>query len=269
MNVGSINNVNAYSAGFGLPPARPVVNNAPPVPRSQPAAVEKAPEPALSHGAVRYYSAQGDSVDISGEAMDLWRNMMAGNNASPNPAGSMPRGSALPESPSPLIDWDRLPDKPAPGVAPPDAAPPRPQSDLPEYKLPDGILPGGNTGEFEVNPLEPKGECKTCASRRYVDKSNDASVSFQTPTKVNSNSAMAAVASHENEHVRNERSKARREDREIVSQTVTLTFDCCPECGRSYVSGGTTRTASVSKSDAANINNSDTGGDAQLRAESD
>jgi len=62
--------------------------------------------------------------------------------------------------------------------------------------------------------------------------------------------AAAAVASHENEHVRNEQAKAHRDDREIISQTVTLTYDCCPECGRNYVSGGTTRTTSVSKSDS-------------------
>ena len=61
--------------------------------------------------------------------------------------------------------------------------------------------------------------------------------------------AAAAVASHEQEHVRNEQAKAHRDDREIVSQTVTLTYDTCPECGRRYVSGGTTKTTSMDKSD--------------------
>ena len=106
--------------------------------------------------------------------------------------------------------------------------------------------------------LKPQGACHTCENRKYVDKSDDASVSFQTPTSVSPNMAAAAVASHENEHVRNEQARAHREDREIVSQTVTLTYDCCPECGRHYVSGGTTRTTSVNKSDSDDM----TGGEA-------
>ena len=37
--------------------------------------------------------------------------------------------------------------------------------------------------------------------------------------------------------------KATREDRKVVSQSVTYHTAICPECGKSYVSGGTTRTA--------------------------
>jgi len=108
-----------------------------------------------------------------------------------------------------------------------------------------------------LKELEPQGTCHTCQKRKYVDQSNDASVSFQTPTSINPNMAAAAVASHEQEHVRNEQARANREDREIVSQTVTLTYDICPECGKSYVSGGTTKTTSVSKSDSENIMNAE------------
>ena len=100
-----------------------------------------------------------------------------------------------------------------------------------------------------LEALEPAGACYTCQNRRYVDKSDDASVSFQTPTSINPGMAAAAVASHEQEHVRNEQARAHREDRQIVSQSVSLTYDTCPECGRHYVSGGTTRTTSVGKSD--------------------
>ena len=39
-----------------------------------------------------------------------------------------------------------------------------------------------------------------------------------------------------------EQAKAQREDRKVVSQSVTLHTDICPECGKSYISGGTTRT---------------------------
>ena len=44
------------------------------------------------------------------------------------------------------------------------------------------------------------------------------------------------------EHVVHEQAKARKEDRKVVSQSVTLHTDICPECGKTYVSGGETRT---------------------------
>ena len=122
-------------------------------------------------------------------------------------------------------------------------------------------MPGVDAGSFKADIVEPKGQCQTCASRKYVDQSDDPSVSFQTPTKINPNMAMSAVASHENEHVRNEQSKAQRQDREIISQTVTLHYDSCPECGRQYVSGGTTRTMSISKSDDGNGQDKQANGD--------
>jgi hypothetical protein len=89
-------------------------------------------------------------------------------------------------------------------------------------------------------------DCQTCASRKYVDGSNDASVSFQTPTHIDPGSAAAGVAAHENEHVRNERASAQSEGREVVSQNVRLFTAVCPECGRIYVSGGETRTVTAS-----------------------
>ena len=47
------------------------------------------------------------------------------------------------------------------------------------------------------------------------------------------------------EHVSREQSKAQREDRKVVSQSVTLHTDICPECGKVYISGGTTRTTTM------------------------
>jgi hypothetical protein len=85
-------------------------------------------------------------------------------------------------------------------------------------------------------------ECVTCAERRYVDGSNDGSVSFKTPGKISPEASAAVVMSHEMEHVSNEKASAAAEDREIISQSVTLQSAICPECGKSYVSGGTTRT---------------------------
>ena len=51
--------------------------------------------------------------------------------------------------------------------------------------------------------------------------------------------------SHEREHVSNEQAKAQRDDRRVVSQTVTLSMSTCPECGRVYISGGVTRTVTA------------------------
>jgi hypothetical protein len=90
-------------------------------------------------------------------------------------------------------------------------------------------------------------ECQTCRDRKYQDVSNDPGVSFKTPSKIAPGNTGAAVMSHEQEHVRNETAKAARENRQIVSQSVSIQTSICPECGTSYVSGGTTRT--VTKSD--------------------
>ncbi len=90
-------------------------------------------------------------------------------------------------------------------------------------------------------------ECRTCESRKYVDGSDDAGVSFKTPTHISPESSGAAVMSHEQEHVSREGAKARREGRNIVSQSVQIHTDVCPECGRAYISGG--KTTTVSKSD--------------------
>ena len=125
------------------------------------------------------------------------------------------------------------------------------------YFSPDGdIVEISRRGMLEpqgaIKPLEPQEACQTCENRRYVDQSDDASVSFQTPTKVSSSMAGMAVAAHEQEHVRNEQANALRDDREIVNQSVTLHYDTCSECGKVYVSGGTTRTTSMSKSESEN-----------------
>jgi hypothetical protein len=97
-------------------------------------------------------------------------------------------------------------------------------------------------GANEANKLNGTGECQTCNSRRYVDQSNDPSVSFQSPTQINPGAAMSAVSAHERQHVGHERAKAAENGGKVVSQTVTIHTDICPECGRIYVSGGETRT---------------------------
>lgn len=93
-----------------------------------------------------------------------------------------------------------------------------------------------------------EGRCETCEKRRYQDGSDDPSVSFQTPTPIDPDMAASAVRGHELEHVFHEQSRARQDDRKVVSQSVTLHTGICPECGSVYISGGTTRT--VTKADS-------------------
>ncbi|MCM1523156.1 MAG: hypothetical protein NC120_01750 [Ruminococcus sp.] len=98
-------------------------------------------------------------------------------------------------------------------------------------------------------------ECQTCKNRKYQDGSDDMGVSFQNATKVNPKAAAAAVRGHEQEHVTRNRAKAKREGKEIVSQSVTIHTGICPECGKIYVSGGTTRTATKNSSDGNKAEN--------------
>lgn len=86
-----------------------------------------------------------------------------------------------------------------------------------------------------------EGECQTCRERKYQDGSDDPGVSFKTPTNVAPELAASAVRGHEQEHVVREQAEARREGRDVVSQSVTYHTAICPECGKVYVSGGTTR----------------------------
>jgi len=106
----------------------------------------------------------------------------------------------------------------------------------------DGVpAPAAGMPEVKKNQeIEPK-ECKTCHARSYTDQSSDASVSFQNPTHVSPEMAAGAVAAHEQEHVQNNVQKAQREGMKATSFVQILTA-VCPECGRIYVSGGTTTT---------------------------
>ena len=86
------------------------------------------------------------------------------------------------------------------------------------------------------------GECETCENRKYVDGSNEGNVSFKSPQNISPQSAASRVLSHEYEHVRNAMREDQKEDAELVSVSVSLKTDICPECGKVYVSGGETRT---------------------------
>ena len=114
----------------------------------------------------------------------------------------------------------------------------------------DGVRQAENPALSEsrsAQEITEEGECQTCKERKYQDGSDDPGVSFKTPTNIAPEQAASAVRGHENEHVVREQAKAQREDRKVVSQSVTYHTSICPECGKVYVSGGTTRT--VTKAD--------------------
>ena len=91
-------------------------------------------------------------------------------------------------------------------------------------------------------------ECATCSARTYVDGSDDPGVSFKSPGKISPEASFAMVSAHEQEHVSNEQSDAAVENREVVAQSVQIFMSTCPECGKSYASGGVTRTTTAGKS---------------------
>ena len=110
-----------------------------------------------------------------------------------------------------------------------------------------GVAPDeaqGKSGTIgkDVNGKSDIGEeCQTCKNRKYKDGSNEM-VSFKNPTHISPEGAASAVRSHEQEHVTNAYSKAATKNGKVVSASVSIQTAICPECGRSYVSGGTTKT---------------------------
>lgn len=107
---------------------------------------------------------------------------------------------------------------------------------------------GRGYGTADLKALKRTGavECQTCRNRTYQDGSNDPGVSFKAPGHIDPTSSGAVVASHEQEHVSNEKANAAATGRRVVSQSVRLFTAVCPECGRVYVSGGETRTVTAS-----------------------
>ena len=133
-------------------------------------------------------------------------------------------------------------------IVPPTKAGPGAELAFPTLR--DAVLP-----EDQARKTDPAGssslvrdrECQTCKNRRYQDGSDDPGVSYQTPTKISPDQAASAVRSHEYEHVRRSQSQAAAKGREVVSQSVVIKTAICPECGRVYVSGGTTTTVTRAK----------------------
>jgi len=90
--------------------------------------------------------------------------------------------------------------------------------------------------------VEEDHECETCENRTYVDGSDENDVSFKTAGHIAPEAAASTVRAHEYEHVRNAYQEDSKEDKELVSVSVSLKTAICPECGKTYVAGGKTRT---------------------------
>ncbi len=84
-------------------------------------------------------------------------------------------------------------------------------------------------------------ECETCKNRKYQDGSNEM-VSFKAAGHIAPSNAAMVVMGHEQEHVSNAYRKAELGGGEVERASVRLKTDICPECGRTYISGGETTT---------------------------
>lgn len=100
--------------------------------------------------------------------------------------------------------------------------------------------PGESTEKLPGKKSSPA-ECETCKNRKYQDGS-DEMVSFKSAAHISPEAAASRVRSHEQEHVSNAYKKASQDNGKVLSTNVSIKTSICPECGRSYVAGGETRT---------------------------
>lgn len=105
------------------------------------------------------------------------------------------------------------------------------------------VTPINTNNDVESSAKVKPVECQTCKNRKYVDGSDEADVSFKAPGHISPGQSYSRVMSHEQEHVANAKQKtAGKPDAKLLSATVSLKIGTCPECGRTYVAGGTTNT---------------------------
>lgn len=98
-------------------------------------------------------------------------------------------------------------------------------------------------GDNKVHPgrKSSPAECETCRERKYQDGSDEGNVSFKTAQHVSPEAAAGAVRAHEGQHVSNAYKKAAMNNGKVLQASVSIKMAICPECGRSYVAGGLTR----------------------------
>ena len=102
------------------------------------------------------------------------------------------------------------------------------------------LNPGESTKANPGKKVSPA-ECETCKNRKYQDGS-DEMVSFKTAQHISPQSAASRVRGHEAEHVSNAYKDAAMNNGKVLQASVSIKTAVCPECGRTYVSGGETCT---------------------------
>lgn len=103
------------------------------------------------------------------------------------------------------------------------------------------ILNPNESTQRAPGKLSSPAECETCKNRKYQDGS-DEMVSFKSAQHISPESAAARVRGHEAEHVSNAYKDAAQHNGKVLQASVSLKTAVCPECGRTYVSGGVTAT---------------------------
>ena len=104
------------------------------------------------------------------------------------------------------------------------------------------VLNPGESTKIMPGKKSSPAECKTCKERKYQDGSDEGNVSFKTAQHISPEAAGAAVRAHEGEHVSNAYKKAAQNGGKVLQASVAIHTSVCPECGRTFVSGGTTTT---------------------------
>lgn len=103
------------------------------------------------------------------------------------------------------------------------------------------IMNPGESTKVSPGRKSSPAECETCKNRKYQDGS-DEMVSFKSAAHISPQASASMVRAHEQEHVSNAYSKAAKAGGKVLAATVSLKTAICPECGTSYVAGGTTAT---------------------------
>ena len=106
---------------------------------------------------------------------------------------------------------------------------------------PKAILNPGESTKTNPGKRVSPAECETCKNRKYQDGS-DEMVSFKSAQTIAPAAVASKVRGHEQEHVSNAYAKAAQNNGKVIQASVTLHTAICPECGRTYISGGETRT---------------------------
>lgn len=204
-------------------------------------------------------------------SMPMWQQLSYVRGAQPSD-GAMPQSVAAPAVSVPRGDPYSRAEVPAEFPYVPNGFGPEELATRTRTMFPDLGTPLSNALQGKLNGLERAEElenipgveveeakspyevmedakCETCEKRKYQDGSDDPGVSFKTAQHVDPDMAQSAVRGHEQEHVTRERAEAEREGRKVVSQTVTYHTGICPECGRFYIEGGTTRTVTAADND--------------------